>query len=113
MLFMVKGVRDHIYQASLLASYCFAPSVRAPSPAKSLAQNHSTSHLPYCPSSIPRPLPFPTSPPRAPQTLFENVARQSVDGLLDEPPEMDAKRRADMELLSQLRSAKRALESLV
>jgi len=60
MLFMVKGVRDHIYQ-----------------------------------------------------TLFENVARQSVDGLLDEPPEMDAKRRADMELLSQLRSAKRALESLV
>jgi len=46
-------------------------------------------------------------------TLFENVSRRDTDGLLDEPPETDAKRRADMELLSQLRAAKRVLESLV
>jgi len=36
-----------------------------------------------------------------------------ADGPLDEPPETDAKRRADMELLAQLRAAKRVLESLV
>ena len=44
--------------------------------------------------------------------LFENLGRQPPDGLLDEPPEVDAKRRADVELLAKLRAAKRALESL-
>ena len=44
--------------------------------------------------------------------LFDGVGRQSPEGLLDEPPEMDAKRRTDMELLAKLRAAKRALESL-
>ena len=44
--------------------------------------------------------------------LFDGVGRQSPEGLLDEPPEMDAKRRVDLELLSKLRAAKRALESL-
>ena len=38
--------------------------------------------------------------------------RHPPDGLLDEPPEVDAKRRADVELLAKLRAAKRALESL-
>lgn len=44
--------------------------------------------------------------------LFETIGRQPPEGLLVEPPEMDAKRRADLELLSKLRAAKRALESL-
>ena len=45
-------------------------------------------------------------------TLFENLGRHPPAGLLDEPPEMDAKRRADVDLLSKLRAAKRALEAL-
>ena len=47
-------------------------------------------------------------------TLFERLAHASVDdqGLLDEPPEMESKRRADVELLGKLRAAKRALEQL-
>mmetsp|Transcript_84250 Transcript_84250/g.252664 ORF Transcript_84250/g.252664 Transcript_84250/m.252664 type:complete len:87 (+) Transcript_84250:74-334(+) len=46
------------------------------------------------------------------QALFDALGRQPVDNLLDEPPEMDAKRRADMELLAKLRSARRALETI-
>jgi len=45
-------------------------------------------------------------------TLFEHLGRTADDGLLDEPPEMDAKRRNDVELLGKLRAAKRALEVL-
>ena len=45
-------------------------------------------------------------------TLFEALAAQSTDGLLDEPMEVDVKRRAEIELLGKLRAAKRALESL-
>ena len=44
--------------------------------------------------------------------LFEAFGRQPPEGLLDEAPEMDAKRRADVEMLEKLRAAKRALESL-
>jgi len=33
-------------------------------------------------------------------------------GLLDEPPEMETKRRGDVELLAKLRAARTALESL-
>lgn len=46
------------------------------------------------------------------QTLFEKISLQPSEHLLDEPPEMDAKRRADMELLAKLRSARRALETM-
>mmetsp|Transcript_17834 Transcript_17834/g.40976 ORF Transcript_17834/g.40976 Transcript_17834/m.40976 type:complete len:649 (-) Transcript_17834:603-2549(-) len=46
------------------------------------------------------------------QTLFEKINLQPSEHLLDEPPEMDAKRRADMELLAKLRSARRALETM-
>ena len=76
-----------------------------------------------------RPIPQPSPPPCASNTtspstaatpaiphryafLFDRLGRLADDGLLDEPPEMDAKRRADVELLSQLRSARRALEAL-
>jgi GTP-binding protein EngB required for normal cell division len=44
--------------------------------------------------------------------LFETLGRQPPEGLLAEPPEMDAKRRADVDLLAKLRAAKRALETL-
>ena len=45
-------------------------------------------------------------------TLFEAIGRHPPAGLLDEPPDMDAKRRADVDLLTSLRAAKRALEAL-
>jgi len=44
--------------------------------------------------------------------LFEALGRAPTDGLLDEPTEVDVKRRADVELLAKLRAAKRALETL-
>ena len=44
--------------------------------------------------------------------LFETLGRAPSEGLLDEPMEVDVKRRADVELLAKLRGAKRALESL-
>jgi len=44
--------------------------------------------------------------------LFETLGRAPSEGLLDEPMEVDVKRRADVELLAKLRAAKRALESL-
>ena len=45
-------------------------------------------------------------------TLFEGMGRAQLDGLLDEPMEVDVRRRADMELLAKLRAAKRTLETL-
>jgi len=44
--------------------------------------------------------------------LFDRIARQPPAGLLDEPPEMETKRRGDVELLAKLRAARTALESL-
>lgn len=46
------------------------------------------------------------------QSLFDKISQQALDDLLDEPPEMDAKRRTDMELLGKLRDARRTLETL-
>jgi len=45
-------------------------------------------------------------------TLFERLGHNADEGLLDEPPEMDTKRRADADLLAKLRAAKRTLEVL-
>lgn len=45
-------------------------------------------------------------------SLFERIARQPPAHVLDEPPEVDAQRRAELEVVAQLRAAKRALESL-
>lgn len=44
--------------------------------------------------------------------LFDAMGRTPPEGLLDEPMEVDSKRRADMELLNKLRAAKRTLETL-
>jgi len=45
-------------------------------------------------------------------SLFERIARQPPANVLDEPPEVDAQRRAELECVTQLRAAKRALETL-
>jgi len=45
-------------------------------------------------------------------SLFERIARQPPANVLDEPPEVDAQRRAELEVVTQLRAAKRALETL-
>lgn len=44
--------------------------------------------------------------------LFDAIGSQSTEGLLDEPPEVEAKRRSDAEALARLRAAKLALQSL-
>ena len=46
------------------------------------------------------------------QLLFENVTRGATAGLLDESPDIEAKRKGDLEVLSKLRAAKQALETL-
>jgi len=51
-------------------------------------------------------------------TIHATISHQLIrpgsgaESLLDEPPDIDAKRRSDMELLARLRIAKRALESM-
>ena len=45
-------------------------------------------------------------------SLFERIARQPPANVLDEPPEVDAQRRAELEVVTKLRAAKRALETL-
>ena len=47
--------------------------------------------------------------------LFDAFGRAPLDekaGLLEEPPDVEIKRKADAELLAKLRAARRALESL-
>ena len=44
--------------------------------------------------------------------LFDSLSRTPLEGLLDEPEDIDSKRRTDIELLHKLRAAKRALEAL-
>ena len=44
--------------------------------------------------------------------LFERIARQPPETVLDEPPEVEAKRKADLEVVAKLRAAKAALEAL-
>jgi len=46
------------------------------------------------------------------QYLFERVAQQPAANLLDEPLEMESKRRAEVELLAKLKAARGALEAL-
>ena len=53
---------------------------------------------------------LPTALPTA--ALFDALMRSPLEGLLDEPEEVDVKRKADIELLNKLRAAKRALEAL-
>jgi len=44
------------------------------------------------------------------RALFDALSREPLQGLLDEPDDVEAKRRADLELLEKLRSAKSVLE---
>ena len=99
---MVKGVHDSVYQ--VLFDNLSRQQVRRVVPRP---RTPSDSHRFHAPTAIARP----PQPPRRISTS-EPAARLQAEGLLDEPPEMDMKRRADMELLAKLRSARRALESL-
>jgi len=45
-------------------------------------------------------------------SLFDALHQKPQDELLDEPDDLNAKRKADMELLEKLRSAKRVLENI-
>tara|TARA_B110001452_G_scaffold161283_1_gene134248 strand:+ start:491 stop:826 length:336 start_codon:yes stop_codon:yes gene_type:complete len=44
--------------------------------------------------------------------LFERIAQHQPAQILDEPPELEAKRRADLEVVAKLRAARTALEAL-
>ena len=44
--------------------------------------------------------------------LFERIAQHQPGAILDEPPELEAKRKADLEVVAKLRAARTALEAL-
>ena len=46
------------------------------------------------------------------QVLFEALSGAHAAELLDEAPEVETRRRADVELLEKLRAAKRVLEGI-